>query len=206
MARISHGFTSEKSHINRIQTDVERGLTRAQVNERLAGGWDNKPVESPTKTVKQIIYSNVFTYFNILFFIIAIALILVGSFNNLSFMVIILVNLTIGIVQEINSKRTLDSLTLLTEPHIKVIRDGKEFSVPTEKLVIDDVIVLGSGNQICADATVLKGEIQVNEALVTGEADEITKRPGDSLLSGSYVVGGSCYARLDAVGADSFVS
>ena len=206
MARISRGFTSEKSHINRIQSDVEHGLTMAQVNERLAGGWDNKPVESPTKTVKQIIYSNVFTYFNILFFIIAIALILVGSFNNLSFMVIILVNLTIGIVQEINSKRTLDSLTLLTEPHIKVIRDGKEFSVPTEKLVIDDVIVLGSGNQICADATVLKGEIQVNEALVTGEADEITKRPGDSLLSGSYVVGGSCYARLDAVGADSFVS
>jgi len=206
MPRMTHGFTTQKSHINRIATDPERGLTSAQVRERIAGGWDNKPVESPTKTVKQIIYSNVFTYFNILFFIIAFALILVGSFNNLSFMLIILVNLMIGIVQEINSKKTLDSLTLLNEPHINVIRDGREHSVPTEKLVIDDVIKLNSGNQICADGTVLKGEIQVNEALVTGEADEITKRPGDSLLSGSYVVGGSCYARLDAVGADSFVS
>ena len=206
MNRISHGFTSERSHINRVSPEYDRGLTSAQVNERMAGGWDNKPVESPTKTVKQIIYSNVVTYFNILFFIIAFALILVGSFNNLSFMFIILVNLMIGIVQEINSKRTLDSLTLLTEPHIKVIRDSREHSVPTEKLVIDDVIILGTGNQICADGTVLKGEIQVNEALVTGEADEITKRPGDTLLSGSYVVGGSCYARLDAVGADSFVS
>lgn len=202
----SHGFTSERSHITRVNTDCEHGLSSAQVRERIAGGWGNTPVESPTKTVGQIISGNVFTYFNMLFFIIALALILVGSLNNLSFMVIILVNLMIGIVQEINSKRTLDSLNLLTEPHIKVIRDGREFSVPTEKLVIDDVIMLGAGNQICADATVLRGELQVNEALVTGESDEILKRPGDTLLSGSYVVSGSAYARLDAVGADSFVS
>lgn len=206
MQSSSHGFTSERSRITRVESDCERGLSSAQVKERIAGGWSNTPVEAPTKTVGQIISGNVFTYFNMLFFIIALALILVGSFNNLSFMVIILVNLMIGIVQEINSKRTLDSLNLLTEPHIKAIRDGREFSVPTEKLVIDDVILLGAGNQICADATVLRGELQVNEALVTGESDEILKRSGDTLLSGSYVVGGSGYARLDAVGGDSFVS
>lgn len=195
-----------RSRINRVETDHTRGLTPMQVHERLAGGWDNKPVESPTKTIKQIITSNVFTYFNIIFFVIAAALILVGSFNNLSFMAVIIVNLMIGIIQEINSKRTLDSLTLLTEPKLKTVRDGKEVNVLTEKLVIDDVVILGAGNQICADATVIRGEIQVNEALVTGEADEITKKSGDPLLSGSYVVSGSCYARLDAVGADSFVS
>ncbi len=202
----SHGNSFRPSAVRRINTDCERGLSAAQVRERIAAGQVNTPVASPTKTVGQIISGNVFTYFNMLFFIIAVALILVGSFNNLSFMVIILVNLMIGIVQEINSKRTLDSLTLLTEPHITVIRDGREYSVPTEKLVLDDVIILSAGKQICADATVLSGELQVNEALVTGESDEILKRPGDTLLSGSYVVGGSCYARLDAVGADSFVS
>lgn len=195
-----------RSRITRVDSDYDRGLTSLQVRERLSGGWDNRPVESPTKTIKQIITSNVFTYFNIIFFVIAFALILVGSFNNLSFMLIIIINLMIGIVQEINSKKTLDSLTLLTEPRIRTVRDGREVSIPTEKLVIDDVIILGAGNQICADGTVIKGEIQVNEALVTGEADEITKKEGDKLLSGSYVVGGSCYARLDAVGADSFVS
>ncbi len=202
----SHGDSFRSSAVRRVKNDCEHGLSAAQVRERIAAGQVNTPVASPTKTVGQIISGNVFTYFNMLFFIIAVALILVGSFNNLSFMVIILVNLMIGIVQEINSKRTLDSLTLLTEPHITVIRDGREYSVPTEKLVLDDVIILGAGNQICADATVLSGELQVNEALVTGESDEILKRPGDTLLSGSYVVGGSCYARLDAVGADSFVS
>lgn len=198
--------STQRIQVKRINSDCEHGLSSAQVSERVAAGQVNTPVESPTKTIGQIISGNVFTYFNILFFIIAIALILVGSFNNLSFMVIILVNLMIGIVQEINSKRTLDSLTLITEPHITVIRDGREHSVSTDELVLDDVVILGAGNQICADATVLSGEVQVNEALVTGESDEILKRVGDTLLSGSYIVGGSCFARLDAVGADSFVS
>lgn len=198
--------STQRIQVKRINSDCEHGLSSVQVSERVAAGQVNTPVESPTKTIGQIISGNVFTYFNILFFIIAIALILVGSFNNLSFMVIILVNLMIGIVQEINSKRTLDSLTLITEPHITVIRDGREHSVSTDELVLDDVVILGAGNQICADATVLSGEVQVNEALVTGESDEILKRVGDTLLSGSYIVGGSCFARLDAVGADSFVS
>ncbi|MCQ2456857.1 MAG: HAD-IC family P-type ATPase, partial [Clostridia bacterium] len=195
-----------KGRITRVKPDADTGLSLEQVAERVANGWDNKPVASPTKTVGQIIKDNVVTYFNIIFFAIAAALILVGSFNNLSFMIIIIVNLLIGIVQEINSKRILDSLRLISEPKIKVIRDSAETSIMTENLVVDDVVIFASGMQICADATLLTGELQVNESLITGESDEIAKKPGDRLLSGSYVVSGSGRARLDAVGEDSFVS
>ncbi|MBQ6262889.1 MAG: HAD-IC family P-type ATPase [Clostridia bacterium] len=182
------------------------GLSAAQVSERMRNGQDNKPVQSPTKTVKEIIFSNVFTYFNLIFFVLAIALAFVGSFNNMTFMGVIIVNLLIGIIQEINAKRTLDSLTIMTEPKARVIRDGRIFSVSTDKLVLDDLVIFSSGNQICADAVVVEGEVQVNEALVTGESDEITKREGTKLLSGSFVVSGECTARLTAVGENSFVN
>ncbi|MBR3416880.1 MAG: HAD-IC family P-type ATPase [Clostridia bacterium] len=182
------------------------GLSAAQVSERIRNGQDNKAVQSPTKTVREIIFSNVFTYFNLIFFVLAIALAVVGSFNNMTFMGVILVNLLIGIIQEINAKRTLDSLTIMTEPKARVIRDGRIFTVSTDKLVLDDLVVFSSGNQICADAVVTDGEIQVNEALVTGESDEITKGPGTKLLSGSFVVSGECTAKLTAVGENSFVN
>ena len=182
------------------------GLSAAQVSERIRNGQDNKAVQSPTKTVREIIFSNVFTYFNLIFFVLAIALAVVGSFNNMTFMGVILVNLLIGIIQEINAKRTLDSLTIMTEPKARVIRDGRIFTVSTDRLVLDDLVVFSSGNQICADAVVTDGEIQVNEALVTGESDEITKGPGTKLLSGSFVVSGECTAKLTAVGENSFVN
>ncbi len=185
---------------------AKTGLSAAQVSERMRNGQYNKPVESPTKSVREIILSNVFTYFNLIFFVLAIALILVGSFNNTTFMGVIIVNLLIGIIQEINAKRTLDSLTIMTEPKAKVIRDGRLFEVSTDKLVLDDLVVFSSGNQICADAVVVDGEIQVNEALVTGESDEITKKEGAKLLSGSFVISGECTARLTAVGENSFVN
>lgn len=183
-----------------------RGLSSEEVRERTKQGLANTPVESPTKSVREIVLSNVFTYFNIIFFILSIGLICVGSFNNLTFLGVVAVNTAIGIIQEINSKRTLDKLTLMTEPRAVVLRDGEETTLRTEKLVKDDVVHFSAGNQICADAVVLSGEVQVNESLVTGESDEIVKRAGDELLSGSYIVSGSCYARLDKVGADSFVS
>ena len=197
---------SVREPIVRIETSPERGLTSAEVQLRIDAGWDNRPVESPTGSVWQIIAGNVFTYFNLIFFIIAAALLIVGSYNNLSFLVIIFANLMIGIVQELNSKRTLDSLTLLHERRLTAVRNGETVSVSTEDLVIDDIVVFRPGNQICADGIVVSGEVQVNEALITGESDEITKVVGDSLLSGSYVVSGECSARLSAVGADSFVS
>ena len=197
-----------KDPVNDIRTTVnpKTGLTPGQVSERMRKGLYNKPVTSPTKTIKEIIYSNVFTYFNLIFFVLAIALIAVGSFNNLTFMVVITVNLLIGIFQEINSKKTLDSLTLMNVPRVMVRRDGRMIEISTEKLVLDDIVYFSAGNQICADAVVVEGEVQVNEALVTGESDEITKREGAKLLSGSFVVSGKCAAKLTAVGENSFVS
>lgn len=188
------------------EADPSRGLTAAQAEERARLGYANTPVEPPGKTVSQIILSNVFTYFNLIFFILAAFTIAVRSWNNLMFLGVVIVNTVIGIVQELRSKKVIDKLTLLNAPRCAVIRDGEERSVETALLVRDDVVKFQSGDQICADAVVLTGECQVNEALVTGEADEIRKRPGDRLLSGSFLVSGSCYARLTAVGADSFAS
>ncbi len=184
----------------------DTGLSSAQARERMEAGWSNAPVEPPSKTVSEIIISNVFTYFNCIFFILAACVIAVGSWLNLTFMGIIFFNTVIGIVQEIRAKRILDRLTLLSAPKATVIRDGAELSLDTSLTVRDDVAVFSAGNQIYADAEVLDGSVQVNEALVSGEADEITKNPGDKLLSGSFIVSGSCRARLTAVGADSFVS
>lgn len=182
------------------------GLNSSQVNERKAKGLYNKSVEAPTKTVKQIVISNILTYFNMIFFVIAAALICVGGFKHLTFLIVLFVNTVIGIYQEINSKKTLDKLSLLNAPSCVVVRDGQAVRIPTEELVIDDIIVLSAGNQICADARVISGSINVNEALVTGESDEIVKSKGKDLLSGSFVVSGKCYAQLTAVGEDSFVS
>jgi len=183
-----------------------RGLTSQEVAERTAAGRVNTPVESPSKSIKQIILTNVFTYFNLIFFIIAAALIIFGQFRDLMFMVVIIVNTVIGIVQEIRSKRTLDSLSILTAPMADVIRDGNTVKIPAEELVEGDVVIIGSGTQIYADAEVISGELSVNEALVTGESDEISKTAGSKLLSGSFVISGKCVAKLTAVGADSFVS
>ncbi len=204
--QIKKNKTVEPVNDIRSSVTVKTGLTPLQVSERMRKGLNNKSVKSPTKSIKEIIYSNVFTYFNLIFFVLALALLLVGSFNNLTFMVVIIVNLLIGIFQEINSKKTLDSLTLMTEPRAMVRRDGRIIEVSTEKLVLDDIVYFSAGNQICADAVVVEGEVQVNESLVTGEADEITKREGTKLLSGSYVVSGKCAAKLTAVGEKSFVS
>ena len=190
----------------RVEADPQTGLTGPQVQDRLNAGLVNKAVESPTKTVGQIIRGNVLTYFNFIFFALAAALILVGSFTNLTFLVVVIINAVIGIVQELNAKRTLDRLTLLSQPKASVIRDGEVREIETELLVLDDIVQFSAGNQICADAVVVTGEVQVNESLITGEADEIAKRPGDKLLSGSFIISGTCRARLEQVGADSFAS
>ncbi|MCQ2509604.1 MAG: cation-translocating P-type ATPase [Lachnospiraceae bacterium] len=192
--------------VHRHKPPIDTGLTTKQVNEYLAAGWDNAPVESPSKSVKDIIKSNVFTYFNIVFLIIAVLLIIGGAYKDLTFLFVIVLNTLIGIVQELNAKRTLDKLSVLHAPKAKVVRNGKPRSIPAADLVLDDIVIFGSGNQICADAVVIQGEVQVNESLLTGESDEITKRPGDPLMSGSYIVSGTCYTRLTQVGRDSYIS
>lgn len=182
------------------------GLTDEEVRQRVEEGLTNRTDISTDKTTKEIVISNVFTYFNLIFLVITILLIMVGSFRNLTFLPIIIGNTVIGIVQEIRAKKTLEKMSLLNAPHADVIRNGSVKQISTEELVKDDVILLTAGKQICADAVVISGNIQVNESLLTGEADEVEKTEGGALMSGSFVVSGECYARLEKVGNESYIS
>lgn len=182
------------------------GLSTAEVEFRKKAGLSNESVDSSTKTVAQIIRSNVVTYYNLIFLIITILLIVVGSFRDLTFLPIIIANMLIGIIQELRSKKILDDLTILNTPKITVRRNGSDQEVLADELVQDDVITLSAGGQIPADALVLSGNITVNEALITGEADEIVKKEGASLFSGSFVISGECMAKLEKVGKDSYIS
>lgn len=190
----------------RYRPDHQTGLTAQQVQEHRMHGWTNQPVDPPSKTTKEIIQENVFTYFNLIFLVLAVLLCLVGSFRDLTFLPVIVLNTLIGIIQETRAKKVLDNLTMLNAPHAMVIRDGKKSQINAEDLVIDDIVIFEAGNQVCADAEVCAGEVQVNESLLTGESDEITKRKGGQLMSGSFIVSGQCHARLDKVGADSYIS
>ena len=192
--------------LSRIEASAEYGLSREQAKERLENGYGNVRPDSPEKTVGQIFRDNIFTYFNLVFTILALCVVLVRSYRDLTFLPIIIINCIIGIVQELRSKRMLSKLSFMSAPLATVVRDKARIDVPTEETVLDDIAVFCGGNQIYADAIVVSGECQVNEALVTGESDEITKQPGDMLLSGSFVVAGECLARLDRVGRDSFVA
>lgn len=182
------------------------GLTDEEVRQRVEEGLTNRTDISTDKTTKEIVISNVFTYFNLIFLVITILLIMVGSFRNLTFLPIIIGNTVIGIVQEIRAKKTLEKMSLLNAPHADVIRNGSVKQISTDELVKDDVILLTAGKQICADAVVISGNIQVNESLLTGEADEVEKTEGSTLMSGSFVVSGECYARLEKVGNESYIS
>ena len=173
---------------------ILRGLSKEEVEERFIEGFVNKTDISTEKSAKEIVKS------------ITILLCVVGSFRNLTFLPIIIGNTLIGIIQELRAKKVLDKMSLLNAPHAIVIRDGEQKKILSEQLVKDDVILLTAGTQICADAVVLEGTIQVNESLLTGEADEIEKTPGSRLMSGSFVVSGECYARLEKVGKYSYIS
>lgn len=183
-----------------------QGLTSAQVRQRVQAGQVNTPPDSPTKSVRRIVFENLFSFFNLIFYVIAGFLIAVGSFEELVFLLVVGANTAIGIIQELHSKKKLDELSLLSAPKATVIRDGTEQTIPTAQLVQDDRILLAAGNQISADAQVVSGSVQVNESLITGESDEITKGPGSTLLSGSFVVSGRCQAVLTHVGAESYAS
>ena len=182
------------------------GLTREQVRKARFAGQVNTAVKPPSKSIKKIVATNTFTYFNFVFAAIAILLCAVQSYRDITFLPIIIANTLIGIVQEIRAKLTLDRLNMLNAPTANVIRDGEEKKINAEWLVLNDVVVFRAGNQIPADAKILSGEVAVNEALLTGEADEIKKTVGDKLMSGSFIVSGECRAQLTAVGADSYIS
>lgn len=192
--------------VERIAADPQTGLSMEQVRKRFAQGADNYKVESSTLSVSEIVRSNVCTYFNLVFAVIAVLLAIVGAWSDMLFLPIIVANTCIGIVQEVHSKKVLDKLSILNAPHAVVIRDGKRQEIPADQLVLDDIVEFSAGSQIPADAKVVSGELQVNESLITGESDEIEKREGDSLLSGSFVVSGKACARLEKVGKDSYIS
>ncbi len=192
--------------MERIAADPQSGLSAEQVRRRFAQGADNYKVESSTLSISEIVRSNVCTYFNLVFAVIAVLLAIVGAWSDMLFLPIIVANTCIGIIQEVHSKKVLDKLSILNAPHAVVIRDGKRQEIPADQLVLDDIVEFSAGSQIPADAKVVSGELQVNESLITGESDEIEKREGDSLLSGSFVVSGKAYARLEKVGKDSYIS
>ncbi len=190
----------------RIFPDPKTGLTAAQAAELLEQGLGNEAVASNAKTTGQIIRENTLTFFNLVFVVLAVMLVISGHFRDMMFLGIAVVNSVIGIIQQLRSRATLEKLTLLSESRVKVVRDGQLGTVPVHRLVREDIVELGAGDQIPADGPVMSGQVTVNEALITGEADPIIKDVGDELLSGSFVVSGKCRARLDRVGSASYAS
>ena len=190
----------------RIFPDPKLGLTAAQAAQLMEQGMGNEAVESNAKTTGQIIRENTLTFFNLVFVVLAALLVLAGDFKDMMFLGIAAVNSVIGIIQQLRSRATLEKLSLISEARVKVVRDGQLGTVPVHKLVREDIVELGAGDQIPADGPVMSGQVTVNEALITGEADPITKDPGDELLSGSFVVSGKCRARLDRVGRSSYAA
>ncbi len=184
-----------------------QGLTSEQVAAKVAEGKVNRlRKKATTKTVPQIILSSTFTMFNFVNFILALAIILVGSYKNLLFILVALANTLISIINEIRAKRTIDKLKLQAEQNPTVIRDGQARQIPADQIVEGDLLVLSLGNQILVDSKVLSGEIEVNESYVTGEQDNVAKGPGEKLISGSFVVSGTCTAEVTAVGAQNFLA
>jgi len=192
--------------LSRIEASADQGLTRQQAKDRLENGYGNAKPDSAEKTVGQIFKDNIFTYLNLVLILLGLCVVLVGEYQHLTFLPIVFINTTIGIIQELRSKRALSKLSFIAAPNATVIRDGQNLTIPTDEAVLDDIALFSAGQQIYADAIVVSGECHANEALVTGESDEIAKQPGDVLLSGSFIISGQCAARLDKVGRDSFVA
>jgi len=192
--------------VERYNPDIDKGLTLPEVEARLMAGYANEVSTGSSKTILGIIFSNLFTFFNILTYGIAIWLITAGApAKQLDFLIIITANLIIGIYQEVRAKKTIDNLSLLSAPTAIVVRDGVEVEIAITSLVIDDIMRLNGGKQISADAVLRSGTIEVDESLLTGESDVIVKRAGDPLYSGSYVVSGNGYSQVVAVGDDIYV-
>lgn len=191
----------------RFFPDVENGLTNEQVLDRIEKGYINYTSKKKAKTYGSIFISNIFTFFNILTFIVGGALIATGNndFGNLFFLVIIAANITIGILQEIRSKRMIDRLSLISAPSATVIRNNERKVIPISEIVLDDIIYVETGKQISADSTVVSGSCEVNESMLTGESEPVKKIKGDVLYSGSFVSSGSCYARVNKIGDSNYI-
>ena len=186
--------------------DIKKGLTEKEVKERQEKGLVNYDTTVPTKTIKRILFENFFTLFNIINLLLGIAIFLVGSYKNMLFLAIVIINTAISTFQEIHAKKTIDKLSIMASSKVKVIRDGKKSEISVNDLVLDDVIELNTGNQVATDSVILKGEVQVNESFLTGEPDTIIKKEGDKILSGSYIVSGKCVAQVEHIGEDNYTA
>ncbi len=182
------------------------GLTNEQVQERIEEGKVNFNENPNTRTYKQIVKENTLTFFNFLNLVLLVLVLLVGSYKNSMFVGIIIINTVIGIIQEVRAKKTIDKLAILTETKAVVLREGKKWSISTDKLVLDDLIYLKTGDQIPADCKILEGSLEVNESLLTGEADNLTKNQDDELFSGSFVTAGEACCQIIHVGKDNYAS
>ena len=182
------------------------GLSAREVEERKARGEGGTGAAKITKTKPQIVRENLCTLFNFLNFLIAVLLFLVGAYSNMLFIVIIILNIVIGIAQEFKAKKLVDELSILNRPTVRVRRDNREMTVEMEEIVKDDLMVLASGNQICNDAVVVDGMLEVNESLLTGESDAVVKEQGAELFSGSSVISGKAYARVTHVGNENYAT
>lgn len=192
--------------MNDLEERKIHGLSKKEAENRRRQGLVNGNFSVRTKSVGQIIYSNVFTLFNFVNTFLAVCLILVHSYKNMLFMGVVFWNIFIGVFQEIRSKRVIDKLSLLSEPEVKVLRDGGFCNIKIEDIVLDDVFALKNGNQVCTDAVIIEGECEVNESLLTGESDPVCKKCGDELLSGSFIISGNVLAQAVHVGKDNYVN
>ena len=190
----------------RIFADIKTGLTMKQVNDRKQKGLINFNTETTTKSIKEILVSNIFTLFNIINIVLAIAIICVGSFKNLTFMIIIILNTLISIIQEVRSKRTLDKLQVLASSKVTVLRDGKFESIHVNEIVLDDILSFSMGNQVVVDSLVRDGEVEVDESFITGEAETVFKEKGDMLISGSFIVSGKAICQVEHIGFDNYTA
>ena len=183
-----------------------QGLSAQQVRERVAAGKVNANADVRTKSIAQIVRDNICTLFNLVNVIIAAAIFWTGAYANMLFMGVILCNIAIGIFQEIRSKRTIDKLSVITSTKAHVVRSGLCSDISLNDIVLDDLVVLNRGDQVPSDCRVVEGKASVNESLLTGESDLVSKATGDQLFSGSFIAAGSCRAQVTAVGADNYAT
>ena len=192
--------------ITRFNPDPKVGLETEQINQRIKENLLNVSNVKTDKSIAKILFKNIFTFFNIICLTVALALISVGAYSDLLFMVIVVLNTTIGIVQEIKAKKTMDKLSLTNSNFTKVLRDGEEQEIYKTEVVLDEVLCLKPGMQIACDSVVIDGHVEVNESLLTGESQPIKKEVGDDLLGGSFISSGTCKAKVNKIGNDNYIA
>lgn len=195
-----------KENTKRYNPNINFGLSNKQIRQRQDDNLVNYDTTVPTKSIKRILFENFFTLFNFLNLFLALAIFLVGSYKNMLFLAIVIINTTISTFQEIHSKKVVDRLSVMASSKAKVIRNGKKEEISINELVLDDIIEFSTGNQIPTDSIILSGNVQVNEAFITGEPDTISKKSGDMILSGSYIISGKCFAKVENIGNDNYTA